>query len=297
MRIATEEVSFQGEEETLVGRVYFPPNSVSGNLCPAAVLVHGLGSGQKAMSGAARDLARNGVIALTFDQRGHGKSSGAYTGDSSGDVRAAAQFIAEQEGVDGKRVGVVGHSSGARDAIIACANWDGFAALVCSSTAGIIPREEPGAAEAFYRRTLGSRSPAKPGEPSDLRVYPRDGALPWVDGLAMRVVTRVWSFLRGYRLRVRWSETLQTWGTGQAGIAILDVPERPTLFVHCAGDTSVPVMASEILYQKFTGPKDLMIVPGGWHAAPIARTSIRSLWVNWLVRTLTNYTETDDSFD
>ena len=105
----------------------------------------------------------------------------------------------------------------------------------------------------------------------------------------------MWSFLRGYRLRVRWSETLQTWGMAQAGIAILDVPERPTLFIHCAGDRSVPVMASEILYQKFTGPKDLIIVPRGWHAAPISRASIRSLWVNWLVNALTTKTETNDS--
>ncbi len=297
MRIATEEVSFQSGEETLAGRIYLPSDFQSGNPRPAAVLVHGLGSGQKAMSGAARDLAQNGVIALTFDQRGHGKSGGAYTGDSSADVRAAVQFIAERDGVDASRIGVVGHSSGARDAIIACANWDGYAALVCSSTAGIIPREEPGAAEAFYRRTMGSRSPGRPGEPPDLRVYPRDGSLPWVDGLAMRAVTRVWSFLRGYRLRVRWSETLQTWGTAQAGIAILDVPERPTLFIHCEGDTSVPVMASEILYQKFTGPKDLMIVPRGWHAAPIARASIRALWVNWLVNALKSDTETNDSLD
>lgn len=295
MRIATEKVSFQSGEETLAGHIYLPANSESGNLHPAAVLVHGLGSGQKAMRGAARDLARHGVIALTFDQRGHGKSSGEYTGDSSGDVRAAAQFIAERDEVDSMRVGVIGHSSGARDAILACANWDGFAALVCSSTAGIIPREEPGAAESFYRRTLGSRSPGKPGEPSDLRVYPRDGALPWVEGLPMRAASRVWSILRGYNLRVRWSETLQTWGTGQAGVAILDVPERPTLFFHCEGDKSVPVMASEILYQKFTGPKDLMIVPRGWHAAPIARASIRSLWVNWLVNALTPNTETNDN--
>ena len=115
------------------------------------------------MREAARDLAQAGVIALTFDQRGHGKSGGAYTGDSSGDERAAAQFIGERGGVDGRRVGIVGHSSGARDAIIACAQiGDGYAALVCSSTAGIIPREEPGAAEGFYRRTLGSRKPGRP---------------------------------------------------------------------------------------------------------------------------------------
>ena len=60
------------------------------------------------------------------------------------DVRAAVEFMASHEQVDPQRVAVMGHSSGARDAILACANWDGFAALVCSSTSGIIEREEAG---------------------------------------------------------------------------------------------------------------------------------------------------------
>ena len=233
---------------------------------------------------------------VTFDERGHGKSSGAYTGDSTADVRAAVQFLGEQDGVDAARVAIVGHSSGARDAILASARiGTGFAALVCSSTAGIIGREEPGAAEGFYRRTLGSRKPAREGEPADLRVYPRDGR-PAMDrrrGYASHI-SRTWSRIRGYELRVRWRETLQTWGMAQVGVAILDVPPRPTLFFHCEGDKSVSVMASEILYQKFDGPKDLMLVPRGQHSAPLARASVRSQWVNWLVRTLSTSKETND---
>ena len=285
MRNHSEAVSFRSGDETLVGHIHTPESSVSDEPRPAAVLVHGLGSGQAAMEGAARDLARQGIVALSFDERGHGKSTGAYTGDSTADVRAAVQFLGEQDGVDAARVAIVGHSSGARDAILASANWDGFAALVCSSTAGII-REEPGAAEGFYRRTLGSRKPAREGEPADLRVYPRDGPLPWIDGVAMRAISRTWSRIRGYELRVRWRETLQTWGMAQVGVAILDVPPRPALFFHCEGDKSVPVMASEILYQKFAGPKELMIAPRGFHSAPFARASVRSMWINWLVRTL-----------
>ena len=286
MRIRREDVTFRSGNETLAGHIHTPQSSVGDTPRPAAVLVHGLGSGQAAMEGAARELARRGIVALSFDERGHGKSTGAYTGDSSTDVRAAVQFLGEQDGVDAARVGIVGHSSGARDAILACANWDGFAALVCSSTSGIIEREEAGAAEGFYRRTLGSQKPGREGEPPDLRVYPRDGPLPWIDGLAMRTLSRAWSRIRGYELRVRWSETLQTWGMAQAGVAILDVPPRPALLFHCEGDKSVPVMASEILYQKFAGPKELMIAPRGFHSAPLARASVRAMWINWLVRTL-----------
>ena len=297
MRIQSMNVSFRSGAETLTGQIHLTEPSEMGTARPAAVLVHGPGSGQGAMRGAARDLARQGVIALTFDERGHGKSSGAYTGDSSMDVRAAVEFMASHEQVDPQRVAVMGHSSGARDAILACAHWDGFAALVCSSTSGIIEREEAGAAEGFYRRTLGSRKPGREGEPADLRVYPRDGALPWIDGLAMRTLSRTWSRIRGYELRVRWSETLQTWGMAQAGVAILDVPPRPALFFHCEGDKSVPVMASEILFQKFAGPKELMVAPRGFHSAALARASVRSMWINWLVRTLSTIEQTNDRSD
>ena len=188
------------------------------------------------MRGGARDLARRGVVALTFDERGHGKSTGAYTGDSSTDVRAAAQ-IPWRAGRRGCRAGRHRRPQfrGAEMPSLPAPAGTAFAALVCSSTAGIIGREEPGAAEGFYRRTLGSRKPAREGEPPDLRVYPRDGALPWIDGLAMRTISRAWSRIRGYKLRVRWSETLQTWGMAQAGVAILDVPPRPHALLTLRG--------------------------------------------------------------
>ena len=291
MRTHTEAVSFTSGEETLRGRLFRPNGVSAGRLAPAAILLHGLGSGGSTMHSAARDLANLGVMALTFDQRGHGASTGVYAGDSSMDVRAAARFLAALDDVDASRIGIVSHSSGAREAILACARWEGFAALVCTSPAGVAVGGDARDEEAFYRRALsGGRASNSGGD--GISVYPNDGALPWLNGLALRITSRAWSFARRYRLRVRWAETLRTWGAAQAGVAILDVPPRPSLFLHCAGDRTIPVMSSEILHQKISGRKELLIPPGGWHGAPLSRRSIRALWVHWLVETLSE-AETD----
>ena len=266
-------ISFNSGGETLNGRLFRANDASPEKPAPAAVLLHGLGSAGATMYSAARDLSRLGVTALTYDQRGHGASSGVYTGDSSMDVRAAAGFLAAMDHVDASRIAVMGHSSGAREAILACARWEGSAALVCTSPAGVVVGGDAQDEEAFYRRVL-PRNRAAPSGGHGVSVYPHDGALPWLNGAAMRITSRAWSYLRGYRFRVHWLETLKTWGAAQAGIAILDVPPRPSLFLHCAGDRMIPVISSEILHQKITGPKELLIAPGGWHGAPLSRKSV-----------------------
>ena len=58
MRVNINDVSFRSGEETLAGRLYAPSDAEGAEPRPAAVLVHGLGSGQGAMRGGARDSAQ-----------------------------------------------------------------------------------------------------------------------------------------------------------------------------------------------------------------------------------------------
>ena len=73
-------------------------------------------------------LARNGVAALVFDQRGAGASTGdgaAETGeDRVEDVRAALDWARTRPEVDGRRVGVLSYSAGGWVAPLAIAGRD-----------------------------------------------------------------------------------------------------------------------------------------------------------------------------
>ena len=262
--------------ERLAGTLYLPGGR---GPWPAAVLVHGLGSGGRAMGPVGRDLARLGVAALTFDQRGHGNSTGVYVGDSSEDVLAAADVLAAQPEIDARRIAVMGHSSGAREAIIACLRSPRLAALVCTSSVPDAEGGTPAQATAFYRRIHGKQGDA-------VYEYPRDGALPWLDGRALRATSRAWSTLRGYRLRIRWQETLARWGRLRADVAIQEMEPRPLLIVHCRGDRAVPALVSEVLYWKASEPKELLLAPRGWHAAPLLPGPTRRTWTYWLATRL-----------
>ncbi len=277
MRIRTKDVSFTSGAEQLTGRLFLPTDD-SGERHPAIVLVHGLGSGGNTMDESARELARKGIAALRFDQRGHGPGTSVYDGDSSDDVLAAAVFLRGDQSVNADWVGVLGHSSGARDAIVACAKDPGFRILVCTSTPSDIQigGEE---SSSFVRRT-GVYETSTAGD--HVSRYPQDGPLPWLDRWPVRALSWISGWARGYRLRVDWRATFGAWDRSRPSIAITDMAPRPTLFVHCENDHTSPVEGAEILFMKASSPKEFFVHPGGYHSTPLRRGRVRSAWVAWI---------------
>ena len=116
---------------------------------PAVVLVTGSGAqnrdeeilGHKPFLVIADYLARRGIAALRYDDRGVGGSGGdfaaATTFDFADDALAAADFLAGQSRIDAKRVGVVGHSEGAIIAGIAASADPGIAFIVMLAGPGV----------------------------------------------------------------------------------------------------------------------------------------------------------------
>ena len=107
-----EEVHFANGDIILGGTLFLPG---SGCPCPAAVLIHG--SGRQTRSEYefyAQKLAQRGIIALAYDKRGTGASSGdlysvgydAYAGD----VVAALNFLASR--LEVAEIGLMGYSEG-----------------------------------------------------------------------------------------------------------------------------------------------------------------------------------------
>jgi alpha-beta hydrolase superfamily lysophospholipase len=112
---ALQQVTFANGSVRLGGTVYVPR---APGKHPAVVLVHGSGpEGRWATAYIADALARRGVVALAYDKRGVGASSGDWRTstleDLAADARIAVHLLAERPDVDPARVGVYGHSQGA----------------------------------------------------------------------------------------------------------------------------------------------------------------------------------------
>jgi pimeloyl-ACP methyl ester carboxylesterase len=118
-----EEVSVENKAAgiTLAGTLTEPE---TGNPFPAVVLITGSGPenrneevfGHKPFLVLADYLTRQGIAVLRCDDRGVGKSGGdnrtATTADFATDALAAFEYLKNRKDIDGKRIGLLGHSEG-----------------------------------------------------------------------------------------------------------------------------------------------------------------------------------------
>lgn len=119
-----EDVTFTNGDVTLAGTLTLPP---TGGPYPAVLLVSGsgpqdrdetLGAGIaiKPFRLLADALTRAGMAVLRYDDRGVGKSTGAFetatVSDFAADAAAGVQFLLGRDDIDPDRVGLLGHSEG-----------------------------------------------------------------------------------------------------------------------------------------------------------------------------------------
>jgi dienelactone hydrolase len=86
-------------------------------------------------------LGRAGIAVLRVDDRGVGASTGDFSSatsfDEADDVRAELAWLRRQQGIDAKRVGVVGHSEGGFIALAVAAGDPSLAAVVLLAGPGV----------------------------------------------------------------------------------------------------------------------------------------------------------------
>jgi pimeloyl-ACP methyl ester carboxylesterase len=130
------------------------PNGIKGTLAvpdagatgPAVVMLHGFGSSRDEVGGLfamqAAALAAEGIASLRIDFRGYGESAGDMADTTFEgmleDVATARTYLSQVEGVDAKRIGVVGYSFGAA---IAMLEPDDFASVVVWGQMGDLQAE------------------------------------------------------------------------------------------------------------------------------------------------------------
>ena len=121
-----EEVSVRAKEGFSLSGTLTIPSAHSGPL-PAVVMITGSGqedrdeaipgvSGYRPFRQIADTLSRNGVAVLRLDDRGVGGSGGdvrtATSANFADDVKAALAFLRSRQDIDGRRLGLIGHSEG-----------------------------------------------------------------------------------------------------------------------------------------------------------------------------------------
>jgi dienelactone hydrolase len=168
---------------------------------PAVVLVHGGGGDRTELLGDAVELARLGFVAMTITEpssaypppqpttvQGLVNESKAVTIDDVVAVRRAADVLESLPAVDGKRIGYLGWSNGAKTGAFVAASDERFRALALLSGGAdklsAFVKSAPAGQENFVEQGLGSVDPLR------YMAFARPGTVLLADGRKDKTVPR-----------------------------------------------------------------------------------------------------------
>jgi pimeloyl-ACP methyl ester carboxylesterase len=223
MRYSTPTPPELGTQDGLAHALFLP----DGEPDVGVVILHGAGSAKESHFDFARGCRADGMAALAYDARGHGRSEGSFGPSAFDDALSMVELLRRHT----PHVALRGSSMGGFQAIHAAAQAAGGAAggaaagspaPVCAVVA-ICPAPEAG-----LLRFL--RSEERP----DFACDP-DECQPWLESLDIYEAA------------------------GRLG------PETALLLLHARGDESVPYTISERLHEAAREPKRLLLLPGGHH--------------------------------
>jgi pimeloyl-ACP methyl ester carboxylesterase len=191
------------------------------------VILHGAGSSKESHFDFARGCRADGMAALAYDARGHGRSEGSFGPTAFEDALAMAALVrsyAPQAALRGSSMG--GFQAIHAAAVAREAGADGRGAAsggpVCAVVA-ICPAPEAG----LLRFLRSGRRPEFACDP--------DACQPWLESLDIYEAA------------------------GRLG------PETGLLLMHARGDEQVPYAVSEQIHEAARQPKRLLLLPGGHH--------------------------------
>jgi uncharacterized protein len=141
--VRTRDVTFQDNEARLAGTLLLPATP---GKHPAFLFLQGSGpEGRWANHYLAQKFAERGVVALMYDKRGVGPSTGDWQKVGfealADDAVAGIRFLQSQSEVDATRVGIYGHSQGATIAPLVAVHAGDLRFVIASAAGGIDPAD------------------------------------------------------------------------------------------------------------------------------------------------------------
>ncbi len=125
-----KKVSIIAGQGIIVGNLHGPKYSSNQELYPLVLVLHGLGDNRTGINGyhrkMATKLARNGMVVLRIDFRGHGESSGSHLDVSAKtlveDTNCALNYLKSVKNGDQSQISIVGLSLGGTVGALVAAN-------------------------------------------------------------------------------------------------------------------------------------------------------------------------------
>jgi uncharacterized protein len=251
------EVSFKSKDASLAGTLLYP--SIRGTH-PAILFLQGSGpEGRWANHYLAKKFSERGFIALIYDKRGVGKSTGDWQKVGfealADDAAAGIRFLRSRPEVDSARVGIYGHSQGGTIAPLVAVHAGHLGFIIASAAGGIDPAEM----EIYSVENSIGVSGLSPPERADAQAYVHaliDVAYRGADRgplevLAVQFKTRDWYFDLPAPGDSYWTISRQIADFNPAQYwRQIDVP---ILLVYGAHDERVPVRESADAIQAAVG--------------------------------------------
>jgi dipeptidyl aminopeptidase/acylaminoacyl peptidase len=251
---------------------------------PTFLVFHGFGGNKEGLGGlaSARMLQKLGYATLRFDFRGCGKSEGprgrTICLEQVEDAKNALGFLAKQPGVDGKRIGVIGHSFGAAVAVYTAGVDPRVAACISAGGWGHGEkkfRKQHPTPEAWKKFSDMMEEGKRRRARGEQLMVPRFDIVPIPP--AMR------SSLSPGGIMEFPFDVVDSMYNFNANDVVGKIAPRPLLLVHSSKDSVTPTEQSIDLFVHAGQPTDLYLVAGidhfGFEESNIQLTSLVRNWL------------------
>jgi dipeptidyl aminopeptidase/acylaminoacyl peptidase len=257
-----EKVSFVSDGLKLAGILHLPEGVKPGTKVPAMLILHGFGSNKSAqgMQNMANLFAKRGYAALRFDMRGCGESEGQRARviclEQVEDTKNALTYLASRGDIDGKRVGVIGHSFGAAVAVYSAGVDPRIACCISSGGWGdgvkkFRKQHESPEAWARFQKILEDG-------PKYLKEHGKSMTVPRFDIVPIPVHLRG-NLAPGSHLEFPF-EVVESMYNFRANDVVKNIAPRPLLLLHPSDDSVTPTEQSVDLFNLAGQPTDLFLV-------------------------------------
>jgi hypothetical protein len=271
-----ESLSFATEDGTRLDAWLYRPQGLA-TRAPAVVMAHGFSAVKEmGLDAYARVFAATGLAVLVFDHRGFGASEGTPRQEIDPwqqvrDWRDAITWLAQQDGIDGARIGVWGTSYagghalvlGAVDARVRCVVAQVPLVNGPANARRLIRADVIGPLRAMFDADRAARYGG--AAPAMIPVVSADpagpAALPTADSAAWFTDTAA-AMAPAWRNEVT-LRSIEMYTEYEPGATIAAISPKPLLMVVAAGDTLAVADLALEAFARAREPKRLELLPGG----------------------------------